>query len=185
MPREPATLVLSGKMSYHANIAMALHLVQNIMPEVWATRADVKVNIVGKDPPAIIQALAQLPNVHVTGTVPDLRLYLQQATLAMAPITYGAGIQNKILEAMACATPVITTPKAIAGLQVIPHENILIAQDANSFASQIISLLDSPARQRQIGTAGRTYVEKFHHWREMASQLSHIYTQVIRNELWT
>ncbi len=180
-PREPATLVLSGKMSYHANIAMALYLLQDIMPRVWAVREDVKVNIVGKDPPAVIQALAQSPKVHVTGTVPDLRPYLQQATISVAPITYGAGIQNKILEAMACATPVITTPKAAAGLQVIPDENILVAQDATSFANAILNLLANPTFQQQIGLGGRQYVEKFHYWGEVASQLSNIYAQVIRN----
>lgn len=176
--REPATLVLTGKMSYHANIAMALHLVQEIMPKVWAERADVRVEIVGKDPPAVIQALSENPNIHITGTVPDLRPYLQKATLAVAPITYGAGIQNKILEAMACATPVITTPKAVAGLQVTPEENILVAQDAASFATAILKILASPNLQHQIGLAGRQYVEKYHHWEEVASMLSNVYQQV-------
>lgn len=179
LDREPATLVLSGKMSYHANIAMAISLIQEIMPRVWAVKEDVRVKIVGKDPPAIIQALAQR-KVEVTGTVPDLRPYLQSATLAVAPITYGAGIQNKILEAMACATPVITTPKAVAGLQVTPDENILIAQDNDAFASTILKMLDAPHLQQKIGYAGRQYVEKHHHWGEVASQLTHIYRQVIQ-----
>lgn len=180
-PREPATLVLSGKMSYHANIAMAVHLIQEIMPRVWAVREDVRVNIVGKDPPPVIQAFAQNPKIKITGTVPDLRPYLQQATVSVAPITYGAGIQNKILEAMACATPVITTPKAVGGLQVTPDENILVAQDAESFAQAILKLLNHPHLPQQIGPAGRQYVEKYHHWGEVASQLSNIYHQVIRN----
>ncbi len=180
LQRDPATLILSGKMSYHANIAMALYLIRDIMPRVWAVREDVRVNLVGKDPPAIIQALAS-PKVKVTGTVPDLRPYLQQASVSVAPITYGAGIQNKILEAMACATPVITTPKAVAGLQVVPGENILVAQDADSFAEAILKLLASLPLQRQMGEAGRQYVEKYHHWGAVASQLSHLYSQVIRN----
>jgi glycosyltransferase involved in cell wall biosynthesis len=177
--RAPATLVLTGKMSYHANIAMALYLLQEIMPKVWAVREDVRVNIVGKDPPPVIQALAQEGQVNVTGTVPDLRPYLQQATLAVAPITYGAGIQNKILEAMACATPVITTQKAVAGLRVTPDENILVAQDAEAFASTILRMFNAPYLQHNIGLAGRHYVEKYHHWGEVASQLSVIYRQVI------
>jgi len=180
-PRDEATLVLSGKMSYHANIAMAIHLIQDIMPKVWAVREDVSVKIVGKDPPSIIKSLAETPRVTVTGTVPDLRKYLQQATMAVAPITYGAGIQNKILEAMACATPVVTTPKAVMGLQTTSGENIFVAQDAASFADVILKLLaDSPLRQR-IGAAGKQFVEKNHSWHGIASQLSHIYTQVIRN----
>lgn len=181
VPREPATLVISGKMSYHANIAMTLHLIQNIMPKVWNVRADVQVNIVGKDPPVVIQALAQIPQVNITGTVPDLRPYLQTATIAVAPITYGAGIQNKVLEAMACATPVVTTPKAVTGLQVTPGENILVAPDADSFAHAILKLLKTPQLRHRIGLAGRQYVEKYHHWGEVASQLRDIYQQVIQN----
>lgn len=178
-PREPATLVLTGKMSYHANIAMALHLVQEIMPKVWAVQEDVRVNIVGKDPPSVIQALAQNSKVNITGTVPDLRPYLQQATLAVAPITYGAGIQNKILEAMACGTPVVTTQKAVTGLRVTPDQDIVVAQDADSFASAILRLLKNPSLQQSIGQAGRQYVEKYHHWGEVASQLTNIYREVI------
>lgn len=177
-PREPATLVLTGKMSYHANIAMALHLVQEIMPKVWAVQEDVRVNIVGKDPPAVIQALAN-SKINITGTVPDLRPYLQKATLAVAPITYGAGIQNKILEAMACGTPVVTTQKAVTGLRVTPDKDIVVAQDADSFASAILRLLNNPSLQQNIGKAGRQYVETYHHWGEVASQLTNIYREVI------
>lgn len=82
---------------------------------------------------------------------------------------------------MACATPVITTPKAVGGLQVTPDENILVAQDAESFAQAILKLLNHPHLPQQIGPAGRQYVEKYHHWGEVASQLSNIYHQVIRN----
>ncbi|HEX9018480.1 MAG TPA: glycosyltransferase, partial [Anaerolineaceae bacterium] len=101
-PRCPASLVISGKMSYHANVAMALELVNKIMPIVWSRKPDVEVKIVGKDPPAAILELASNPRVVVTGTVPDIRPYLRQATIAAAPLAYGAGIQNKVLEAMAC-----------------------------------------------------------------------------------
>jgi glycosyltransferase involved in cell wall biosynthesis len=70
IPRDPATLVISGKMSYHANVAMALQLVQEIMPKVWAKRPETRVCIVGKDPPKTIRQF-QNPNITVTGTVND------------------------------------------------------------------------------------------------------------------
>lgn len=82
---------------------------------------------------------------------------------------------------MACATPVITTPKAVAGLRVTPGENILVAQDAASFADAILKLLASSTLQQNVGLAGRQYVEKFHHWGEVASILSNIYRQVTQN----
>jgi glycosyltransferase involved in cell wall biosynthesis len=179
--REESTIVLSGKMSYHANITMALHLIQEIMPAVWAKCENVQVMIVGKDPPSIVKSLEEHPRVTVTGTVPELRTYLQQATIAVAPIRYGAGIQNKILEAMACATPVITTPKAVAGLQINPGENILVAEDTMAFANAILKLLADSSFREQMRLAGRQYVETHHNWGDIASQLGNIYTQVIGN----
>ena len=102
--RESATLVISGKMSYHANISMVLFLVQKIMPNIWSHKPDVNLWIVGKDPPNEIRALQKESRITVTGTVSDIRPFLQKATISVAPLTYGAGIQNKVLESMACAT---------------------------------------------------------------------------------
>ncbi|MCP5096000.1 MAG: glycosyltransferase [Chloroflexi bacterium] len=179
MKREPATLVISGKMSYHANVSMVMHLAQDIMPHVWKQRPDVKLWIVGKDPTREIQALAEKHTaVTVTGTVPDLRPYLQQATIAVTPITYGAGIQNKVLEAMACGTPVVTTPKAISAIQAVPERDLMVAGDPVNFAETILDLLDEPETQRLMGLAARQYVETHHHWLNIAAHLEKIYHAV-------
>jgi sugar transferase (PEP-CTERM/EpsH1 system associated) len=177
--REPATIVVTGKMSYHANVTMTLFLIREIMPAVWAQRPDVKVAIVGKDPPQEVRALAQHPAISVTGTVADLRPYIQHATIAAVPIAYGAGIQNKVLEAMACATPVIATPQAVTALTAVPDRELLVAPDAPGLAQTILALLADPARQRAIGEAGRAYVETHHNWRNIAAQLEEIYHGII------
>lgn len=177
--REAATLIISGKMSYHANITMATHMVNNIMPHVWQHRPDARLQIVGKDPTRDILALGQHANVAVTGTVPELPPYLQKATLAVAPITYNAGIQNKVLEAMACATPVVTTPQATASLQLTPGQDVLVAEQPAEFAQQIVSLLNNPHQQFQVGQAGRAYVETYHNWTTVAQKLEGIYREVI------
>lgn len=177
--REKATLVVSGKMSYHANITMTHHLMQAIMPLVWSKRPDVKLWVVGKDPSHDIQALNQHPNVTVTGTVADIRPYLQQATIAVAPVTYGAGIQNKVLEAMACATPVVTSPQTVSALTAVPDQDLLVAADADSFARALLRLLDSRIQAKAIGTAGRTYIEAHHNWNSIAAQLEDIYLGII------
>ncbi len=178
-PREPATLVVSGKMSYHANISMAIHLVQNIMPIVWARNPDAKVYIVGKDPPREIMALAQNPAVLVTGTVDDIRPYLYRATVAVTPITYGAGIQNKVLEAMACSTPVVSTPQAVQALRIVPGRDVLVAKEPIAFAEAVLDLVRDPSRQRAVGAAGRAYVEAHHKWHEIALQLEGVYLNAV------
>lgn len=179
-PRDPATLVVSGKMSYHANVSMVLHLVNEIMPHIWAERPDTKLLVVGKNPTREIRALGAHPAVTVTGTVDHLPPYLRQATVAVAPLTYGAGIQNKILEAMACATPVVTTPQTIVSLPLQPGHDILVAQQPVQFAAQVLYLLNNPEQRQQIGEAGRCYIEKHHHWPHIAARLEAIYTATAR-----
>lgn len=179
LERDTATVITSGKMSYHANVSMALRLVEEIMPLVWAVRPDVRVLIVGKDPPKQVQALAQPSRVVVTGTVEDMRPYLRQATLAASPVRYGAGIQNKVLEAMACGTPVITSSQAVKALEVKPGEDLLVADEPQTFSQAILGLLDDLERRKKIGKAGRAYVESQHRWSTIAGQLEGIYAREI------
>lgn len=178
--REPNTLIFSGKMSYHANISAALHLIKDIMPHVWSIRPNVRVWLVGKDPTREVQTLAQeSPNVVVTGTVPDIRPYLRRATLSVAPILYGAGIQNKVLEAMACGTPVITNTCATSSLDVKHARDVCIADTATDFAESILHLLDEPVRREELGQAGRTYVAEHHNWATIAAELEGVYHRLV------
>ena len=171
----PASIILTGKMSYHANITMALFLVKEIMPLIWASRPRVTVLIVGKDPAAEVRALAADARVIVTGTVPDVRYYLNQATIAMAPIVYNAGIQNKILEAMACGTPVVTTPAAVAGLGVQPGKHLLAVDGVEALAEAALCLLESPAKRKMQSEAALAFVHEHHNWLVIAGRLATIY----------
>jgi glycosyltransferase involved in cell wall biosynthesis len=131
--REPETLVFSGKMSYHANAAAVSYLVQEVMPRIWARHPGVKLEIVGKNPPQAIRALAKDERVHVTGFVPDLRPYLARATVSVSPMQYGVGIQNKVLEAMAMGTPVVTTPQTRTAILAREGEHLLIGEIGTSW----------------------------------------------------
>ena len=146
VPRVPQTLVLTGKMSYHANVTAALNLVDVIMPLVWEEFPAARVQIVGQNPPRQVTNLAlKYPDrVSVTGTVADVRPFLAQAALSVAPIIYGAGIQNKVLEAMAMATPVVATCRATSALSVRHEEQVLVADDPDLFSKQVIRLLRDP-----------------------------------------
>jgi sugar transferase (PEP-CTERM/EpsH1 system associated) len=179
VPREPASLVLSGKMSYHANITMALHLAEKIMPLVWEKRPEVKVYIVGKDPSKEVKSLGDDPRITVTGTVPDIRPYLRKASISVTPIMYGAGIQNKVLEAMACATPVVSTTRATAALAIKPGQDLITADDPVDFAEAVLGLLDNPGLRREVGEAGRRYVETHHSWVNIARKLIEVYRESI------
>lgn len=175
-PSQEKMLVFSGKMSYHANVTMALYLAQEIMPRVWAHQPDARLTIVGKDPPREIVALGTNEAITVTGAVDAIQPYLQQAAVAVAPLRYGAGIQNKILEAMACGTAVVTTPTAMRALKATPGRDLLVAGDAAQIAASILVLLADPARRKAIAAAGQRYVRTRHDWDAIAAQLEEIYS---------
>jgi sugar transferase (PEP-CTERM/EpsH1 system associated) len=177
--REDATLVVSGKMSYHANVTMVLFLANEILPLVWERKPEVKLWIVGKDPSNQIKNLAKDPAITVTGTIDDIRPYLRAATIAVTPIQYGAGIQNKVLEAMACGAPVITTSQAISALKAQPGQDLLVADRPAEFAATVLALLDDREQQRKLGAAGRRYVEQHHNWDHIVAQLEEIYLAAI------
>ena len=175
MQRGTAAIVFSGKMSYHANISMVKYLVAEIMPRVWSSCPEAQLFIVGKDPPPDIMKLDDRPCVTVTGTVEDIRPYLWRATVSIVPLLYGAGIQNKILEAMATSTPVVTTSRTLSALQVQPGRDLLVANDADEFARNILQLIDNKELAGAIGAAGLAYVRSKHDWISIASHMTDVY----------
>jgi polysaccharide biosynthesis protein PslH len=185
VPRQPQTIVFTGKMSYHANIAAALYLLNQVMPAVWERFPNARLQIVGQNPPHQVSSFAtRFPDrVQVTGTVNDLRPYLAQATLAVAPILYGAGIQNKVLEALAMETPLVATSKAIAALDVQNERELLVGDSPEAFAQAIIRLLRNPGLRERLGQSGRAYVQAHHDWHDIAAQLEMIYQETVQANL--
>jgi glycosyltransferase involved in cell wall biosynthesis len=108
---------------------------------------------------------------------------LRGATIAAVPLRYGVGIQNKVLEAMATATPVVATPQAARALHGAAHEAIVLAETAGAFADAVIELLGDPARRAQMGAAGRRYVETYHDWYRGAERLVERYALAANQHL--
>jgi glycosyltransferase involved in cell wall biosynthesis len=178
-PREAATLVFSGKMSYHANVTAVLHFVRRIFPLVRATRPDVRLRIVGSDPPATIRALAADRCIVVTGYTPDIRGHVAGASVSICPVTVKVGIQNKVLEAMAMGIPVVATPAGAAGLEASPGRDLLVAHEPEEFAAQVCRLLADSSLAGKVARAGRCYVERYHRWDTAARALEALYEEVV------
>ncbi|GIV66477.1 MAG: glycosyltransferase [Chloroflexota bacterium] len=181
--RHRNVLLISGKMSYHANVDMALFTINQILPLVWQTNPELELWIVGKDPPPALQQFTANPKITITGTVPEILPYLQKATIALAPLNYGAGVQNKVLEAMACGTPVIASPLAVSALNVIDGVHVLIAKNPQHYAELISKMISNPLTADQIGKSGREYVEKEHSWDQVGLKLETIYRKSIEAKL--
>jgi glycosyltransferase involved in cell wall biosynthesis len=168
-------LIFTGRMDTHAHIAAAEYLVRELMPRIWRQRPDVQLTIAGSAPPRRLRAFARDPRVIVTGHVEDLRPYLAGATIAVSPLTYGVGIQNGVLEALATGTPVVATEPAIGGLAAIPGRDLLVAGTPDRFAQLVIRLLDDEALWRSLAHSGRIYVERHHAWPLITQQLEGVY----------
>ncbi len=177
--RRRFNLVFSGKMSYHANVATALYLYQQIMPLVWQHKPEATLTIVGSKPPAMIQRLADDPRVEVTGYVDDMRHYVGRAEVMLSPMVYSVGIQNKVLEAMAMGTPVVVAAQAAATLGTQSGRDLLTASSAQEFATATLNLLDDAALRATLSEYGRKYVEQQHDWRVVTERLIDVYQQAI------
>lgn len=174
--RDGEELVFVGRMGYHANVAAAVHLVEEVMPLVWRERPSVRVTIVGAGPGRRVRRLAARDRrVAVTGSVGDVRPYLARATAAACPLVYAAGIQNKLLEAMASGTPVVASSAACDALATRPEVHLLQADGAAAFARAILRLLADPGLRQRLAAAARDYVEAHHRWPGAAAQLENLY----------
>ncbi|MBW2445555.1 MAG: glycosyltransferase [Deltaproteobacteria bacterium] len=176
--RVPDELVMSGKMTYHPNIAMASQFVSKILPRIRLRRPEVRLRVVGEAPTRAVRCLGEHPGVTVVGRVDDLRPDLCRASLAVATVPYGAGIQNKVLEAMACATPVVASTQAASALSA-DDETLVVANEPEEIARRCCELLDDPARLGKLGIAGRRYVELEHRWSQLAERFEAVYERAI------
>jgi glycosyltransferase involved in cell wall biosynthesis len=154
------------------------------MPRVWQREPRTRLAIVGADPPAALRkAVAPAADrITITDYVDDIRPHLNRARIAVAPLPYGVGIQNKVLEAMATATPVVASPTACFALPVSDGEEVLVGDGAGPFADRVLELLASPELCDRIGRAGRRYVEKNHSWQEATGRLETLYQQEVEPE---
>ncbi|MGE4043754.1 MAG: TIGR03087 family PEP-CTERM/XrtA system glycosyltransferase [Acetobacteraceae bacterium] len=169
-PFDPSvpTFVFTGTMDYPPNVDAVTWFTRDILPVIRRTHPQASFCIVGNNPSAAVQALAATPGVQVTGRVPDVRPYLAHAAASVAPMRIARGIQNKVLEAMAMAKPVIVTSGALEGIDALPGAELLLADEAEAFAKACCQALDAPHAER-LGRAARARVLHSYDW---AAQLA-------------
>lgn len=176
------SLVFSGKMSYHANDDAARFLAGEVLPRVRQSRPQTTLTIVGSNPTPAVQALAGRDGITVTGYVEDLRPHLTGALVAVCPMRIGVGIQNKALEAMAVARPVVCSPLAVRALASADADGaVRVAAGPDDFAISCVELLSRPDEAARAGRAARRYVEQNHRWECAAGALTELYEEA-RNE---
>ncbi len=176
-PREPNTLLFTGNYEYAPNVDAALRLANDIFPRVQARIPGAKLWLVGSAPPAELQALRSA-SITVTGHVPDMRPYLRGAAVYVSPLRLGAGIKNKVLEALALACPVVATPLSVDGIAARDGDETLIATSDEQIAAAALRLLADPPLRARLGANGRILIESRYSWEQVAARYEELYVEV-------
>lgn len=164
---EPAAgrTVFCGAMDYPPNVEAAAWFARSVLPLVRREIGHAAFTIVGANPTARVLALGELPGVRVTGAVEDVRPFLAQAALSVAPMRLARGVQNKILEAMAMGKAVLATPQAFEGIEAEPGRDLAVApDDPAAFAGAAVGLLADPDAMAAMGRRARSRMEERYSW---------------------
>ena len=156
-------IVFTGAMDYWPNIDAVTWFASEVLPALQAQRPNVRFVVVGRSPPPAIQALAS-DVVTVTGTVPDVRPYLQHAAVVVAPMRLARGVQNKILEAMAMGRPVVAAAECVSAIDAEEGEGLVAASSVAEYEGAIDGLLRNDAQATAMGERGRACVLRGYSW---------------------
>lgn len=157
------TIVFVGMMDYWPNIDAVTWFAKDILPLVRAKHNDATFQIVGAKAVAAVTALGQHEGVEVTGAVRDVRPFVASAAVVVAPLRIARGIQNKVLEGMAMARPIVTTPGALEGINAVRGRDVLVGETPSEIAEAVVSVLDGRAPPG-LGAAARAFVMRNHEW---------------------
>jgi sugar transferase (PEP-CTERM/EpsH1 system associated) len=174
--REPATVVFTGVMSYEPNVDAVLSFVAKGWPAVVAGRPEARLLVVGRNPTPAILALHGRQGIEVTGAVADTRPFFARASVAVAPLWIARGIQNKVLEAMSMALPVVASPAAAQGIR--SDAPLVVADSPERTAQEVLALLARPEEALELGRASREFVRAHYRWEAVLRRLDELVRSV-------
>ena len=168
---EKPVILFTGAMDYYANVDGVLWFVRDILPLIQKEIACAKFFIVGSNPAKEIRALHHRNGITVTGYVVDIRSYYEMADVGIIPLRLARGIQNKVLEAMAMALPVVATSPAFEGIHAETHKDLLVEDEPIAFSRAVLKILQTPSFQIALGSHARKCIEDHYSWRTNLSKL--------------
>ena len=160
----PAEIVFIGAMDYKPNVDAAVWFAEKCWPQIRAAAPGAQFAIVGANPVHSVRALQERDGVIVTGRVHDVRPFLADAKVAIAPLRIARGVQNKVLEAMAMALPVVASEGAIEGLDIDAGTDCIVARNADSFTDAVLTALRDEEKARSLGAHARRKVMRDYSW---------------------
>lgn len=176
-------ILFAGRLDIWANVLMLRETVKEILPRIREKIPEAQFNIVGARPPAEVKALVQANNhVTLTSDVPEMRPFLQEAAVFLHPHAGGSGIQNKLLEAMACGCPVVTTPTGNQGIYAKHEEEAMIGRNPEELAEHTVRILKDKDFAEMISRNCRSLMVRTHSWDIVYKQLDQMIEEICGSE---
>ncbi len=175
-------IIFTGQMDYAPNVAAAQRLAHNIMPLVRRHYPEAQCHIVGRNPAEAVRAVDGVNGCKVWGGVPDMRPFLAAADLALVPLDIARGVQNKVLEAMAMALPVVLSPGAATGISGHDGTHFAIGPSDEQLADHALRLIGDRQASRGMGEAARSFVKQAYSWDGVLAGLDELLGLSIRTE---
>lgn len=174
------SILFSGNMDFPPNVHAVLWFVQNVWPSLKEKCSNLKFYIAGRNPSPAITRLRDDKQIKITGFVEDIRPFFDRTTVYVCPMISGAGMKNKLLEAMAMKKAIVASPLSIQGISDVEKENcLIIAKDPNEFTEQVFRLLENHDHRRQLESNARTFVKDNYSWKTSADKLAQVYQRTI------
>jgi polysaccharide biosynthesis protein PslH len=164
---KPDTLIFGGALTYEANFEAMQFFLRDVYPLIKRRRPGVRLYITGSTGKADLSTLALDDTVTLTGFVDDIRPVMASAWVSIAPIRSGGGTRLKILEAMALGTPVVATTKGAEGIEAVDSEHLFLADDAVTFATKTVQLLDDTDLRDRLTRNARKFIEEKYDWAQI------------------
>jgi polysaccharide biosynthesis protein PslH len=178
-PRAEDEVLFVGNYLHPPNVEGALWLARQVWPLVRRAHPGARLTLAGRAPPPAIHALAER-DIAVPGALEDLRPLYARSSLVVAPIFWGSGVRIKLLEALACGLPVVTTALAAEGIDLADSRSALFAEQPEAFAAAIVRLLGDAGLRARLGVAGRAVVERDYDWARIGERLIGLYERARR-----
>ncbi|HUV88876.1 MAG TPA: glycosyltransferase, partial [Anaerolineae bacterium] len=176
-PPTSNTLVFTGTMDFRPNVDAVLWFARHVLPRVRTEVPDVRLFVVGQRPHRRLDVLRRDPAVVLTGWVEDVRPYIAQAAVCVAPLRIGGGTRLKLLEAMAMGRPVVATRLGAEGYPLADGRELLLADTPADFAARVVALLRSPERGAALGRTARAFVQERYDWQVIVPRLEAAYAR--------
>ena len=168
-------LVFTAKMDFRPNVDAVLWFVEEVLPLIRQESPQTRFWAVGKDPHPRLAYLAENPAVVLTGWVEDVRPYIAGAGVYVVPLRIGGGTRLKVLEAMAMGKAIVSTTLGCEGFDLVPDQDLVVADAPPDFAAAVLALLRDPVRRERIGRAARRFAGSRYDWQTIVPRLEQVY----------